>query len=328
MNLEGKEFGPYNPFIAAEVSCNHNGRRENAHLLVEAAVKAGADGVKFQAFRPEQMAPKNGPQLASGPWAGATLYELYERAQTPLEWLPELFADARERGLVPFTSVFDSDDVAWIEQHCWPDVYKIASAEAGWGLLKATLAGTGKWVFVSDGAYAPEEASKGLPRSRRVAMRCVAEYPAQARDYGFGGVAWHWGLSDHSRNVGVWCAAAALGASVIEAHLRLPREYYKSEPLDAAFSLTPDSFEWLANAARVAATVAKNDREPPKETSFVRRWRWAESYDAGEIIGGRSMVALRGAEGIVVDSAEDELVGRRTARPVFKGEAVRQEDLH
>jgi N-acetylneuraminate synthase len=114
------------------MSGNHGGTLERALAVVNAAADCGADAIKFQTYTPDTITLKNiDPRYtadAAGPWSGQTLYELYTEAHTPWEWFPALFAEARKRGIIPFSSPFDSTAVDFLETLGCP-AYKVASYE-------------------------------------------------------------------------------------------------------------------------------------------------------------------------------------------------------
>lgn len=332
MKVGGREFGPGKPMFIAEISCNHAGSEALAQDLVREASESGADAVKFQLYTPEQMVPE-GPPLEDGPWAGMTLRELYGKARTPREWLPALYELARDRNMIPFCSVFDPVDVAYLE-HLGAPIYKIASPEADWGALVSACRDTGKPVLVSDGAIGGETAShihhpssfeiNRLPMT--VLMRCVSEYPAPSMAYGFmdrRAYTKPWGLSDHSKDPVVWATAAALGATAIEAHLMLTPKDYRAlwPPLDMGHSMLPFEFELAVEMATKAADLAYT-RPSEGGSSFRRRWHWARDLPAGHVATSDDFVALRAHEGLV--AANRPPSGPRLTRSVKKHQPVEE----
>ena len=81
------------PLVIAELSANHGGSRARAVETIEAAAEAGADAIKLQTYTPETMtlrSPRPEFRVEHGPWAGRTLWELYEEAHTPWDWHADL----------------------------------------------------------------------------------------------------------------------------------------------------------------------------------------------------------------------------------------------
>ena len=156
-SIEGVKF-------IAEVSANHLGSLERALELVTRAAKAGATAVKFQTYTADTMTldlPTFSVTEGHELWGGRTLYSLYEEAHTPWEWHEELFALARELGVLPFSSPFDLTAVNFLESLNAP-MYKIASLETGDHALIRAVAETGKPVIISTGATELEEIEEDL----------------------------------------------------------------------------------------------------------------------------------------------------------------------
>ena len=115
MKIANREIGnDQPPFLIAEMSANHNGRIENAFLMIEKAKECGADAVKLQTYRPDTITlncDDDDFQIHGGLWDGWSLYKLYEWAHTPWEWHKPLFDHARKLGITIFSSPFDPSAV-------------------------------------------------------------------------------------------------------------------------------------------------------------------------------------------------------------------------
>lgn len=252
------------PFIVAELSANHLGDINRAIMLIDAAHQAGADAIKLQTFTPEQMA-EPGVIVQSGPWAGRELLDLYRETHTPREWHRHLFAQARHWGMVPFSSVFHPDDVAFLETLDCP-IYKIASFELTDLDLIRCAARTGKPMIISTGMGTEDEIGDAAYDACEAGctdltlLKCSSAYPAPVDQLNLRAMRRltsfpqcnATGFSDHT--LGHTCAVAAtvLGASVIEKHLTLSRA--DGGP-DAAFSAEPDEFAAMVKACREAAAA-------------------------------------------------------------------------
>ena len=279
------------PVLVAEVGGNHLGSLMRAKLLVVAASGAGADAVKFQCFTPEQMCAPD-QVLQDGPWKGRNLLSLYRETHTPRDWFPELFAHAKDLGLVPFASVFHPDDVDFLETlGCM--MYKVASFELTDHHLIAHAARTGKPIIISIGMATYNEIL-GAGRAafddgclELTFLKCTSAYPADASDANLAtladlqdlrytgphtGRSIQIGLSDHTPGIGVAVAAVALGATMIEKHLTLRRP--DGGP-DAAFSMEPEEFGQMVTECRRAAaaigTVQYGPTQAEKSSLTLRR---------------------------------------------------------
>lgn len=244
----------------AEISGNHCGSLEKAKQLIRAAKEAGADAVKTQCYEPDTITldcNRLGFIVQSGLWQGRTLYEIYGKAHTPLSWHKELYAMARGEGIVIFSSVFDKSSVDLLEGLGCP-AYKIASFEIVDIPLIEYVAKTGKPLIISTGLASDQEvvdAARAAGKSDSAFLHCTSEYPGTIEDANLSRMArldillkfqHPIGISDHTANCyHVPIAATALGAAIIEKHLKLD-----DEGEDAPFSLDAPSFLAMAKIAR------------------------------------------------------------------------------
>ena len=189
--------GPGHPaYLVAELSANHNGKLGRALETIHAAAEAGADAVKFQTYTADTITIRsNRPEFmvgGTGPWAGRTLYDLYQVVRftdslrdlsgrddlpilidqeggrvarmRPPEWpafpaaerFAKLFEAARACGIDAFSTPFDPTAVALLQQLGAP-AFKVASFELVDDGLLQTVAATGKAVVLSTGMATAEE---------------------------------------------------------------------------------------------------------------------------------------------------------------------------
>jgi pseudaminic acid synthase len=251
-------------FVIAELSGNHNGSKARAQELIHAAAEAGADAVKLQTYTADTItmdAPGEWFRIRGGPWDGRGLYELYQEASTPWEWHADLFAEAKRRGLVCFSTPFDPTAVDYLEELGAP-LHKVASFEVVDIPLLEKIGATRKPVIMSTGMASLAEIDAAVKTLRThgcpslALLHCVSAYPARAADMhlatiphlaqAFQCVA---GLSDHSLTATAAVAATALGARVLEKHLCLRRA--DGGP-DSGFSLEPAELAATIQAVREA----------------------------------------------------------------------------
>ena len=261
------------PVLVAEIGGNHLGNLTRALALIDRAWSAGADAIKFQCFRADQMV---NPDLVvhGGPWDGRRAIDLYRQTETPRAWFPQLFERVRSYGILPFASVFHPDDVDFLQGLDCP-MYKIASFELTDLELIRYAASKGRPLVMSTGMASPDEidcasfASRPLPLDKVTLLHCVSGYPSKPEEANLATLAWlrenmqcKVGLSDHTLGIGVAVAAAALGAEMIEKHLIMDRG---DGGLDAEFSMEPDEFKHMAiECRRAAAAIGKATFGPRK----------------------------------------------------------------
>lgn len=296
------------PFIVAEMSANHLGSLDRALQIVEAAAWAGADAIKLQTWTSDTMCVDKSYVLPKGTWAGRKLYELYREAWTPWEWHPIIFRRARELGLIPFSAAFDKESVDFLER-LGVDRHKVASFELVDIPLIRYMASKGKPMILSTGMATEGEIFRAVAEcddSHVTVLACTSAYPASAEDANLSRLEHLMevmvvdaGLSDHTPGIGVACAAAALGATMIEKHLTLSRS--DGGP-DASFSMEPEEFKQMViECRRAAASIGTPKFGPsPSEDTSLRRSLWViKDTKAGEpLILGENVATARPALGL------------------------------
>ena len=132
IKINGRTVGEGQPtYIVAEMSGNHNQVIEDAIRIIHRAKESGADAVKLQTYTADTMTLRSNKKyfkIKSGLWKGYTLWDLYDKAHTPLGWHAKLFRYAKSIGIKIFTTPFDETAVDFLEKLKCP-MYKVASFE-------------------------------------------------------------------------------------------------------------------------------------------------------------------------------------------------------
>lgn len=336
-----KKIGRGRPVLmVAEVSGNHSGDIERAKRIIDAAADAGADAVKLQTYTADTMtlqsdAPYFKIRSKNPEWNGKTLHELYAWAQTPWEWHAKLFAHARTRGLMYFSTPFDETAVDFLETLKVP-LYKVASFEIVDIPLLERIGKTKKPVIMSRGMATLKELSLALKTLKkagapRVAvLQCVSEYPAKSEDMHLSNIPditkrfkVEAGLSDHTLSNDVVVAAVALGARIIEKHLTLKRA--DGGP-DAAFSLEPHEFKRMVDSVReTEKAIGKPSYERTKgekENIVFRRSLFAvKDIRKGERFTKDAVRSIRPGHGLAPKEL-NRVLTKRAARDIKRGEPL------
>jgi pseudaminic acid synthase len=237
------------PFFVAEISANHNGSLKQAKELIRTAKQYGADAVKLQTYTPNTLTIKSAKsdfKIRGGPWNGKTLWDLYEKAQTPFEWHKELFNYAKKLKIICFSTPFDETAVDLLESLNCP-FYKVASFEINHVPLIKKIARTRKPIIISTGMANLQEIDLAYETAKKngskeiTLLYCVSNYPSKISDFNFNNIKilkerynCKVGFSDHSTNNKVVAAAIAAGAEIIEKHIALDGQ---RNGLDLAFSV-------------------------------------------------------------------------------------------
>jgi N-acetylneuraminate synthase len=307
---------------------------------VDAAAATGAHALKIQTYTADTMTldirerefvisdPKS-------PWAGRSLYDLYEEAHTPWEWHAPIFDRARKHGMIPFSTPFDDSAVDFLETLDIP-CYKVASFENTDLPLIRRVAATGKPIIVSTGMATLGEID-ALVRAARdagcrdlVLLKCTSSYPASPENSNIRTIpalreafGCEVGLSDHTLGVGVAVASVALGATVIEKHFTLSRA---DGGVDSAFSLEPTEMRALVEETHRAwqglgiVGFGAGEAEAGSQV-FRRSLYFVRDLPAGSTIGPADIRAIRPGNGLAPSMA-DLVVGRNLRRTVTRGTPV------
>lgn len=248
-------------FIVAEMGASHHQDYDTACNIIKAVAWAGADAVKVQMFTPDQMTLNSKEDrfiIKEGQWKGYKLYDLYEAAALPLDWIRQLKEQAKDLNLKFFATVYHPGMVTMAEEK-GIERYKIASFEIPYLELVDKVAQTLKPVIISTGMAEYNEIRKVVKTVKKyhndiTLLHCVSEYPAPiekmnlrvipalARAFKVKS-----GLSDHTDGIVAPVVATALGAVIIEKHIKID-----DVGLDSGFAIMPERFKVMVEIMRAA----------------------------------------------------------------------------
>jgi N,N'-diacetyllegionaminate synthase len=327
--------------IIAEAGVNHNGDLELAKQIVKAAANAGADLVKFQTFTAERLAIDSAPKAD---YQNQTTdqkqsqFAMLRQLELTAEMHEQLIVYCSKQGIGFFSTGFDLQSVDYLAS-LGADRFKIPSGEITNLPYLRHVGAFGKPLILSTGMATLGEIEAaldaceiaGTPRSRITVLHCNTEYPTPMQDVNLRamcsirdafGVAV--GYSDHTLGIEVPIAAVALGATVIEKHLTLDRNWPGP---DHKASLEPDEFAVMVRAIRnieqamgdgikrPSPSEAKN--KPIARKSLVA----ARSIKAGERFTPENLTAKRPGTG-VSPMRWDTAMGRTATRDYGADEMI------
>lgn len=255
-----------------------------AKALIDVAVDAGADAVKFQVYRPESIYVENAGTADYLKEQGMeeSIRSIFKDLSMPYEMIAELSFYCRSRDIHFMASPFSSQDFEQVDPHV--ACHKIASYEIGHLRLIEAAARSNKPLILSTGCATEDEIAWACDTFRRkggrqlILLQCTGKYPADPRSLNLRSIPWlrqrfgvAVGLSDHSRDpVIAPVAAVALGASVVEKHFTLDR---RLPGPDHYFSLTPHELKIMVTAIREAtATLGSGYKQASVEEEELRSY--------------------------------------------------------
>jgi N-acetylneuraminate synthase len=250
-------------FIIAEIGINHNGNLDIAKQLIDVAVSAGANAVKFQKRTLEKVYTKellDSPR--ESPW-GKTQRAQKEGLEFGLDQYREIDAYCAGKHIEWFASAWDIDSQKFLRGFNLKH-NKIASAMIVYEDLLEEVASERKHTFISTGMSTTREVDRAVEIFREARcpfelMHCVSTYPMNDGDANLRRILTlrerykcDVGYSGHEVGLTISYAAAAMGITSLERHITLDRAMYGS---DQAASIEPDGFRKLVRAIRTIETA-------------------------------------------------------------------------
>jgi pseudaminic acid synthase len=330
-----------NCFIVAEISANHGQSFKRAVALIKKAKEAGADAVKFQCYTPDTLTincDNKYFRIKHPKWGGQTLYQLYQKAYTPWNWLKELKKIAEDLGLVFFATAFDKTAVDFLEDLDVP-IHKIASFELVDLPLIEYIAKTKKPLILSTGMATLKEIEEAVDTAKKagtkdiILLKCVSSYPARPEEMNLRTIPdmakrfnLPVGLSDHTIGVATSIAAVCLGAKLVEKHFCLSR---KIETPDSFFSLEPREFKLLVENIRIAekalGKVHYGLTEDEKKSRVFRRSLFVvKDIRKGDIFNEENVRSIRPAYGLPPKYLKF-ILGKKAKKDIKKGTPLKWE---
>lgn len=252
--------------IIAEAGVNHNGSLEIAKQLIDKAVEAGVDIIKFQTFKAEKLVSKSAKQADYqkkniGSKADDSQLNMLKKLELSHEDHEVLIQYCNQKGIRFFSTAFDMESIDYLHSLNL-GLWKIPSGEiTNYPYIKK-IAQFHEPVFLSTGMCEMDDISaamnvlleNGVQRDQITILHCNTEYPTPFEDVNLlamqqirGDFQVKVGYSDHTKGIEVPIAAVALGACVIEKHFTLDRNM---EGPDHQASLEPDELNAMVAAIR------------------------------------------------------------------------------
>ncbi|WP_306318264.1 MULTISPECIES: N-acetylneuraminate synthase family protein [unclassified Streptomyces] len=245
-------------YVIAEIGINHNGDLENALALIDAAVEAGCDAVKFQKRTPEICTPRDQWDIERDtPWGRMTYIDYRHRVEFGEDEYRAIDEHCEKKGIDWFASPWDTEAVAFLEKFDVP-AHKVASASLTDDELLRALRATGKTIILSTGMSTPAQirhAVEVLGSANILLLHATSTYPAKAEELNLNVINTlraeypnvPIGYSGHEIGLQTTLAAVALGACVVERHITLDRAMWGS---DQAASVEPQGLTRLVRDIR------------------------------------------------------------------------------
>lgn len=328
-------------FIIAEAGVNHNGEINKAFELIDAALEANVDAVKFQTFQADALVTKSA-QMAEYQMNNLgysdSQHQMLKKLELPVPVLYELKEYAEKKGLLWFSTAFDTQSIDFLEEMDIA-VWKIPSGEITNLPYLQKIAKINKPIILSTGMANLSEIETALQvfldagrrREEICILHCNTEYPTPWNDVNLRAMpvlgstfGTEYGYSDHTNGIEVPIAAVAMGAKVIEKHFTLDKELPGP---DHKASLEPKELKMMVDSIRnieeaLGGTVKKPSPSELKNKSIARKSIVAScNIQAGDTIVEEVITTMRPGDGIS-PMRWYEVVGTTALRDYVAGDKI------
>lgn len=282
-------------FFIAEAGVNHNGSLEIAKKLIDIAVNSGADAVKFQNFKCEELLTKNAKKMKHQTRSNNKIsqFRLLKRLELTDEQLIKLKNYSRKKKIIFFSTAFDNKSLIFLNRLNLP-IFKVPSSEINNSPYLKILAGFKKPIILSTGMSYENEVKEainillknGMKKKNIILLHCTSQYPTKFSDLNLNAILTlrkkfkcTVGYSDHSPGLIAPIAAVAMGSKVIEKHFTISK---KMKGPDHISSLNPTELkEVISSIRKLEISFGDGIKKPTK------------SEKENRLLGRKSIVAYK-----------------------------------
>ena len=305
-------------FIIAEAGVNHNGSVDLAKQLIDAASISGADAVKFQTFKAENLVSKNAKKAdyqKQTTNASESQFDMIKKLELDISMHKELVAYCQEKDIMFLSTPFDHESVKMLNV-LGLEIFKIPSGEITNLPYLRHIGSLGKQVILSTGMSNLQEIedalniliNAGTLKEDITVLHANTMYPTPMKDVNLNAMLTMQkefdvaiGYSDHTLGIEVDIAAVAMGASCIEKHFTLDK---KMKGPDHKASLEPKELKAMVDTIRnIEKALGSSEKKPsPSEyanISFARKSIVAKKdINMGDTLDENNLSVKRPGSGI------------------------------
>ena len=329
-------------FIIAEAGVNHNGSLEMAFQLIDVAVAAGADAVKFQTFKAEKVIAVNAPKASyqkETTGSDESQLEMVKKLELDETTHVQLYQYCQNKGIQFLSTPFDLESIDLLNR-LGLEIFKIPSGEITNLPYLRKLGALKKQLILSTGMADLGEiedaldvlTESGTSLGNITVLHCNTEYPSLFEDVNlramltirnaFPGIAI--GYSDHTSGIEVPIAAVAMGATVIEKHFTLDRNL--PGPDHRASLEPPELSAMISDIRNIEKALGTGSKKPSpselKNKTVARKSIVAAlPIEKGETFTEMNITVKRPGTGIA-PMRWDEIIGRKASKPYRKDELI------
>lgn len=346
IKIGNKQIGPNEPiFIIAEAGVNHNGNLDMALELVDVAAEAGADCIKFQTFKAEQVVTKKGKMAdyqKKNIGKTESQLEMIKKLELPEEFYPPIIKRCKEKGIIFSSAPHGGIESAKLLMTLGLPFIKVGSGDLTNKPFLDYLASLDIPLIISTGMSSMKEVVEADLWLRKAGAReyvflhCTTNYPCPLDEVNLSAMKTMMerfpnvliGYSDHTLGYEVVLAATACGARVIEKHLTLDKNLLGP---DHVASSDPEEFTKVVGVIRnVEKILGSPEKKPnPSEEKIMKVARKSivsiRDIKKGEKLDPSNIGVKRPGGGIDPKKFED-IIGK-TAKKDIKGDSLLTRDV-
>jgi N,N'-diacetyllegionaminate synthase len=328
-------------FIIAEAGVNHNGSIDLAKKLIDVAVDAGADAVKFQTFKADKLVSRNAQKAEyqkQTTAADESQYDMIKKLELDENSHRELIYYCNQKHIMFLSTPFDHDSIELLNSFGMK-VFKIPSGEITNLPYLRHVGSLGKEVILSTGMADLGEIEDaldvlmqaGTPKEQITVLHATTEYPCPIDNVNLRAMQTiraafevKVGYSDHTQGIEVPIAAVAMGACVVEKHFTLDRTM---EGPDHKASLEPEELKAMVQAIRhveqaLGDGTKKPSRSEAKNIAIARKSILAARHiKAGDVFSAENLTIKRPGNGMS-PMRWDEMIGQVAQRSYHEDELI------
>ncbi|MDX1409482.1 MAG: N-acetylneuraminate synthase family protein [Saprospiraceae bacterium] len=337
--INGRKIGSeHPPFVMAEVGINHEGEYEKAVQMVDAALAAGADCVKFQCHITEaEMIPTD---MKPGEISDESLWDIIKRCELTEDEEHRLKAYCEEKGILYLSTPFSREAADRLES-MGVAAYKIGSGECNNIPLLEHIARFGKPIILSTGMNDLNSVSHSVAAIQKhgtplMLMHCTSMYPTPYANVRLGAISelqdafgLPVGLSDHSMGIYTCLGAVAMGACALEKHFTISRQWPGP---DTPISIEPGELAEMVTGSRAIFEARGGSKSILAEEQPVIDFAYASvvtirPVSKGETYSLDNTWVKRPGTGTILAKDLDRVLGKTATRDLDENTQVTADDV-
>ena len=345
IKIENKIIGGNNPcYTIAEAGANHESQLEKAFKLIDSAVKAKSDSIKFQTYTAEKLVTRNAPKYWNDGVKDETQFDVFSKLDSlkKADWI-EILKYAEREKITCFSTPFDEESVDLLYSLGVP-AFKIASADITHIPLIKKVASKKIPIFISTGMASNDEITEAvnviLDKGNQdiIIMHCMTSYPTHPEDANLEMISnlgnkfpdCVIGYSDHTIGTDIPVFSTYYGAKCIEKHFTFDTKLTTSR--DHRLSLDQEGFREMVNKLRLSELVKgsgerKNFEVESEAVKYARRSIVsAKKIPKGTTITKEMLDIKRPATGISPKNLEF-VIGKKTLNDIDEDTSIQEYDL-